>query len=224
MAEGRQMTIERGRRRRCEGAAAAEVLRDLVKECDGLAWAVQYHFGEDAALVAGETLAQPTVDDLEEGEIGLIAIHDAGARVDVGFGGIGLDQALAEAVDGRASDLVDCGTGCGEIIALGLGQTIGQCHAQFGRDMACREIGDKIADTREKFARRQFGEGDGSDGAWRNPFGEHGGDAPSHDGGLARTGASFDQDGAIVAADRVAAGAVILENFGHAGHYSASQT
>ena len=193
------MTIERGRRRRCEGAAAAEVLRDLVKERDGLAGAAQDHFGEDAALVAGQALTQPDVDDLEEGEIGLIAIHDSGARVDVGFGGIGLDQALAEAVDGRAGDLVDCGARDGEIVALGLRQTLGQRYAQLGRDrLAGREIGDKIADTREKFARRQFGESDGSDGAWRNPFGEHDGDASGHDGSLARAGASLDQDRPIM--------------------------
>ena len=98
--------------------------------------------------LAGQALAQPGLDDLEEGEIGLVAIHDAGAGIDVGLDRIGLDQALAEAVDGRAGDFVDRGARGGEIVALGFGQTIGQRDAQLGRDLAGREVGDELADAR----------------------------------------------------------------------------
>jgi hypothetical protein len=61
------------------------------------------------AIAATKRDTQPAIDDLKEGEIGLIAIHDAGARIDVGLGWIGLDQALAETVDRRAGDFVDRG-------------------------------------------------------------------------------------------------------------------
>ena len=152
---------------------------------DGFGGVLQHHFGEDAALVAGQALAQPAIDDLEKGEIGLIAVHDGGAGIDIGLDRIGLDQALAEAVDGRAGDLVDRGARGRETVALRLRQAVGQRHAQLGRDVSGREVGDKFADAREKFARRQLGEGDGGDGAGRNAFGEHDSDAPGHDGGLA---------------------------------------
>ena len=218
------MTIERRRRWSRKGAAATQILGDFVHETHGFTRAVQHHFSEDAALVAGQTLAQPAVDDFEEGEIGLIPIHDPCAGIDVRLGGIRLDQPLAEAVDRRTGDFVDRSACGGEIAALRLRQAIGQRHAQLGREMASREVGDEFADTREKLARRQFGEGDGGDSAWRDAFGQHDGDTPGQDGGLPRTCAGFDQDRAIMAADRVAASPVILENFGHAAHHSASQT
>ena len=224
LPERRQMTVKRGDGWCREGAAAAQILGDLMDERHGLTGAVQHHFGEDAALVAGQALAQPAIDDFEEGEIGLVAVHDAGAGIDVGLRRIGLDQALAEAVDGRAGDFVDRGARGREIVALRLRQAVGQRHAQFGGDVAGREVGDKFADAREQLAGRELGEGDGGDGARRDAFGEHDGDASGHDGGLARARAGFDQDRPIMEADRVAARAVVLERFGHAAHHSASQT
>ena len=120
LPERRQVAAKRGDGRSRERAAAAQILGDLMDERHGFAGAVQHHLGQDAALAAGQALAQPAVDDLEEGEIGLVAVHDAGAGIDVGLGRIGLDQALAEAVDGRAGDFVDRGAGGGEIVALDL--------------------------------------------------------------------------------------------------------
>lgn len=181
-----------------------------MDERHGFAGTVQHHFGEDPALIARQSLAQPALDDFEEGEIGLVAVHDAGAGIDVGLRRIGLDQALAEAVDGRACDFVNRGARPGEIVALDPRQTIGQRHAQFGRDPAGRELVDKFPDAGKQLARGEFGEGDRSDGAWRNPLGEHDGDASSHDGGLARARARLDQDRSIMEAYRVAAGSVIL--------------
>jgi hypothetical protein len=224
LPERRQVAVKRRDGRGRERGAAAQILGDLVDQRHGLAGAVQHHLGQDAALAAGQAFAQPAIDNLEEGEIGLVAIHDAGAGVDVGFRRIGLDQALAEAVDGRAGDFVDRGAGGGEIVAMGLRQPIGQRHAQFGRDRAGREVGDELADTRQQLARGEFGEGDGGDGTRRNAFGQHGGDAAGHDGGLARTRAGLDQDRAIMEADRIAARAVVLQHLGHAAHHSASQT
>ena len=224
LPEGRQMTVDRGDGRGFEGAAAAQILGDLMDERHGLTRAMQHHFGKDAALVAGQALAQPAIDDLEEDEIGLIAVHDAGAGIDVGLGRIGLDQALAEAVDGRAGDFVDRGARGREIVALRFRQAVGQRHAQLGGDLAGRKVGDEFANTREQLARCQLGEGDGGDGAGRDAFGEHDSDAAGHDGGLARARAGLDQDGPIMKADRIAARTIILQSFGRAAHHSASQT
>ncbi len=207
-----------------ERAAAAQILGDLVDERHGLAGAVQHHFGQEAALAAGQTLAQPAIDDLEEGEVGLVAIHDARAGVNVGLRRIGLDQALAKAVDGRAGDFVNRGAGGGEIGQMSLRQPIGQRHPQFGRDLAGREVGDELADTGQQLARGKLGEGDGGDGTRRDALRQHGGDAAGHDSGFARTGAGLDQDRAVVQADGIAAGTVILQHLGYVAHHSASQT
>ncbi len=179
------MAVKRRDGRGRQRGAAAQVLRDLVDQRHRLAGAMQHHLGQDATLAAGQALAQPAIDNLKESEIGLVAIHHAGAGVDVSLRRIGLDQALAKPVDGRAGDFVDRSTGGGEIAAMGLRQAIGQRHAQFGRDDAGRKVGDELADTREQFACGEFGKCDGGDGARGDAFGEHGGDAPSHDGGLA---------------------------------------
>ena len=100
LPERRQAAVKRGYGRRGEGTAAAQIFGNLVNERHGFAGAVQHHLCEDAALAAGQALAQPAINNFEEGEIGLIAIHDAGAGIDVGLRRIGLDQALTEAVDG----------------------------------------------------------------------------------------------------------------------------
>ena len=126
-------------------------------------------------------------------------------------------------MDGRTGDLVDRGAGGGEIVTLGLGQPIGQRHAKFGRDLAGREVGDELSDTGQQLTRGEFGEGDCGNGTRRDAFCEHGGDAPGHDGGLARTGAGLNQDRPIVEADRGAARTVIFQHCGHAAHHSASQ-
>ena len=106
---------------------------------------------------------------------------------------------------------------------MGLGQAVGQRDAQLGRDLAVREVGDEFADTGQQLARGEFGKGDGGNGARRDPFGKHRGDAPCHDGGLARTRAGLNEDRPIMEADRVAARAVILQHCGHSAHHSASQ-
>ena len=44
---------------------------DLVDQSDGLARILQHHFGEQSAGIASEFLAEPGLDDLDEGEIRL---------------------------------------------------------------------------------------------------------------------------------------------------------
>jgi hypothetical protein len=87
LPERRQVAVKRRDGPGRERGAAAQILGDLVDQRHGLAGAVQHHLGQDAALAAGQAFAQPAIDNLEEGEIGLVAIHDAGAGVDVGSAG-----------------------------------------------------------------------------------------------------------------------------------------
>src|SRR3546814_250147 len=82
------------------------------------------HLGDDDAQTARKLLAQPGVNNLDEGEISLVAVHHASARIDVGFDGIGLDQPLAEAVDRRAGDLVNRRRRCREVGLVGLRQAV----------------------------------------------------------------------------------------------------
>ena len=63
---------------------------------------------------------------------------------------------------------------------------------------ACRQLADEVADTDEKLAGGELGERHRGDRLWRNAFGQHQGDAAGHDGGLAGTGAGFDQERAIM--------------------------
>ena len=136
-------------------------------------------------MVAGQALPQPVIDDIEKSQIGLTAVHDASAGIDVGLRRIGLDQALTEAMDGRAGHFVDRCVRSFEIVSLSLRQTIRQSHAQLGDYIADQEFFDNFADARQQLARGQFGEGDSGDGVRRNAVGKHDGYASGHDGGLA---------------------------------------
>ena len=115
VAEGSKAWRERRHDGGRNGAPLPQVRDDLVDQPDSLAGILKYHFGDDPSFAAGKLLAQPSLDDLDEGEVGLVAIHNAGAGIDIGFHGVGLDQALAEAVDRRAGDLVDRGAGSSKV-------------------------------------------------------------------------------------------------------------
>ena len=80
-------------------------------------------------------------------------------------------------------------------------------------------LADEVADADEKLAGRELGERHRGDGPWRNAFGQHQRDAAGHDGGLAGTGTGFDQERAIVNADRSAPRDVIGEGFQRRVHY-----
>ncbi len=68
---------------------------------------LQHHRGQQPSPVVRERLAQPGFDCLEEQQIRLVTIHDRGARVNLRLDRIGLDQSLAEAVNGRAGQIID---------------------------------------------------------------------------------------------------------------------
>ena len=179
----------------------------------------KHHFGEQAACIAGELLPQPDFDDLDEGEVGLVAVHHDRAGIDVRLDRIGLDQALTEAVDGRAGDFVDRRAGGREMAAVAVGQAIGQGDPKLGGNATCRQLANEVADTDEKLAGRELGERHRGDGLGRNAFGQHQSDAAGHDGGLAGTGAGLDQKRAVVNADRSAPRDVIGERFQRRVHH-----
>ena len=107
------------------------------------------------------------------------------ARVDVRLDGIGFHQALAEAVDGRASDLVDGLRSNDEILPLLRGKSVREACLQFRGNLVGEERRDEIPNPRKKFAGGHLGESDGRDRLWRNPAREQHCDAPRHDRGLA---------------------------------------
>ena len=213
LAEALDMSFNRRRGRRGQGWTPAQVLGNFLDERDGSGWAVEHHLGEDTVLSFGEPLAQPGVGDLLEDEVSLIAVRDAGAGVDVGFSRIRLDQALAETVNRGAGDFIKESAGLGKVVFLSGRKTVRQSNSEFRRDTAGDEMNNKLANAREQLACRQFGKSDGCNRPRRDAFGEHEGDAACHDGCLARTGAGFDEDRLVVEADRIAARAIIFQNF-----------
>ena len=117
---------------------------DLVDQPDRLGGIVQHHLGDDAAVATRKLLAQPCLDDLDESEVGLIAVHDTGARIDVCLDGIRLDQALAKSVDGGAGDFVDPSRRRGEIDLIGIRQTVRERDPQLCGDSARSKIADEV--------------------------------------------------------------------------------
>ena len=81
--ESAQVRGQAADRRRGNGPAFAQVGDDLVDQADGFAGIVQHHFRDDAAFTARELFAQPRLDDFDESEIGLVAVHLARAGIDV---------------------------------------------------------------------------------------------------------------------------------------------
>ena len=100
-----------------------------------------------------------------------------------------------------------------------IGEAVGQCNTQLGRDAAGGEFADKLTHADEEFAGREFGEGHRRDRFGGYAFGQHQGDAAGHDRGLSRARAGLDQEGAIMNRDGVAAGSVIGERFHRRGHH-----
>jgi hypothetical protein len=68
-----------------------------------------------ASVRVGQTLVEPGVEDVLEGEVGPGRIHDARPWVDVCFNRERLQQALAEAMDRRARQFAELIAGLLEI-------------------------------------------------------------------------------------------------------------
>ena len=149
-----------------EGAMAAEMAEDGADQRQGRVGIVQDQLGEQAAGLAGELLPQPGVDKLVEDEVRLVAVHHAGTGVDVGFHWIGRDEALAEAVNGRARHLVERRICRCETAALLVREAVRQRDAKLGRNLAGRKRAHEGPHPDQQLARGELGEGHGGDVLW----------------------------------------------------------
>ena len=119
-----------------DGAIAAKVVEDGADQRDRPFGVAQDEFREQSVYLASQFLPQPSIRDLPEGEFRLIAVHHRSTWVDIGFDRIRCDHALAEAVDGRAGDLVERLARGNEVAPLILGEPIRQGHAKRRRNVA----------------------------------------------------------------------------------------
>ena len=204
-------------------AMTTQMDQDLVDQPDRPTGVLQHQLFEQTTGVAGEGFAQPRIDNLPEDEVRLIAIHDGSAGIDVRFDRVGLDQALTESVNGRAGHLVDRLRRGGKMDSLTFAETIGQRRLQLGRDGSGRQRLDELVHPQEKLAGGELGERHRGDGLGRHAFGEHDGNAPRHDRGLAGAGPCLDQERTIMDGDGGAPGVVVRECFPRCGHHGTSQ-
>ena len=179
--------LQRGQRlrgRAREIPVLAHAVEDGVSRAHRRLDVFDHHLGEQASFIAGQPLSQPCVNDLAKQKVHLTPVRHPRARVDVRLDGIGFHQALAEAVDGRAGDLVDGLRGNNEILPLLRGKSVREACLQFRGNLVGEERRDEIPNPRKKFAGGHLGESDGRDRLWRNPAREQHCDAPRHDRGL----------------------------------------
>ena len=89
-------------------AVAAQELRELAKKLECTVLVGEHQLCHHAVIViAAEMRLQPGLVPLLECEVRFGRVDDFRAGVHIGFGGIGLDQLLREAVNGRAGELID---------------------------------------------------------------------------------------------------------------------
>ena len=158
-------------------AVTAQAAENSVNQRYRLIGVLQHQLLEQPVAAAPERLSQPRLDDLLEDEVGLVTVHHHGARIDAGLDRIGFDEALTEAVDRRAGQLVDVRLGSGETTLLSLRQPMGQGDANRRRDVSGSELVGELAYPDEQLARGELGERDRGDRPRRDAFGEHQGDA-----------------------------------------------
>ena len=202
----------------------SQVGEDLPDQPDCLGGVLEHHFGEELPRAAIKLFPEPGLDDLDEGEVGLVAIHHGRARIDVGFDGVGFDQPLAEAVNGRAGDFVDRCYAGGKILAMRFGKAVGQSDSELDWNFNCVQVVDEFAHANEKFARRQLGEGHGGDRLGDDALGEHHRDTSGHNRGFAGARTCFHKERAVVYGHGCAARIVVRKRFRRCAHYGASQT
>ena len=77
---------------------------------------------------------QPAIQRVTERKFRFDRVHEARARINVGLDGVRFDQALAEAVDGRAGDLIEVLARTGQRLALFVREPVRERRAQFARD------------------------------------------------------------------------------------------
>ena len=151
----------------------------------------------EAFAVTGpsETNGQPLLQEILIGERRGGRVDDGGARIKVGLNRVGLQQLLAEAVNGCAGDFIKRVCRRTDRGRLFRGQSIWQRQRQLPGDRAAAELGNETLDPFKKLCCRRLREGDGDNVPWTNAVRQHQRDAAGHQGGLAASGAGFDQEG-----------------------------
>ena len=133
-------------------------------------------------------------------------------------------KALAEAVDGRAGDLVERFACSGQMKALLFGKAVRQDRAKRGGNPAAGERADILPHPDEQFARGELRECDGGNAAGRRAPGQEHGNPAGQNGRLAGPGSRLDEKRAVVDGDREPACIIVGESLCGQIHYSASQT
>ena len=203
---------------------AAEVFEDGTNQLDRLIGVMQNQLREQAVRLVGQFTTQPSVDDLGKGQVRLVAVHHGRAGIDTGLNRVRRDEALAEAVDGRASHLVDGLARSGKPEPLIPGKAVRQGDLKLRRDCAVRKRIDERLDADKQLAGRQLGERNGGDRLGRDALCQQQSDATGHDRGLPRTSPGLDQERAVVHRHRIPAGGVVNKCLHGGRHHFSSQT
>jgi len=184
-------------------AIAAQELRQIAEELEPAPLICDHELRHDAVVVlADEMRPQPGLVMLIKCNVGLARIDDLGPGIDIGFGGIRLDQLLREAVNGRAGELVDGLARPLHVRLLRGGEALGKGKRNLVRNLAARERIDIARDALEELACGKLGKRHRGNVHWLDPIGEQDRDATRHERGLARARACLHQQGSIDRGER----------------------
>ena len=198
-----------------------EKMRGVPDQLQGFVRRLQHHGGEEVlavrargryrrrasqavpAGVPSEPRREPGVHEILEDEVRRAGIQDGCARVPARFHRVRRDQFLAEAVDSGAGQLVERIRAFLQVGALGLAQSLRQGRLEFGERFAGQQVPDDAFDAFEEFGGGRFCKGDGGDAPRRDASGHEQRRPTGHERRLAAAGARLDEQGAIVAGQRL---------------------
>ena len=176
---------------RLQRGMPSQMRQDRAHQAQRLFRVLLRQFREQGIRVAVKLVPQPGLGNLPECPIGLVLVHDLGARIHIRLGRIRLDKALAKPVDGRADDFVETGERFREIAPLPFGNAAGQGSPQLGRDVTAGKRFRHAAHPGQELAGGKFGERNGSNALRRDAFRQHHRGPPRQNGRLARSRAGF---------------------------------
>src|SRR6266851_867571 len=108
LAEDNILTALNLRGHRMGGSMSSAKLGELPQQLFRADWILLCRLGDRIGCFAWiEPVAEPTVENCPEGEIGLGAVKNLGPGIDRSFHGVGAQQDVAETMNGGASQLVE---------------------------------------------------------------------------------------------------------------------
>jgi hypothetical protein len=202
-------------------AVAAQELRQLAKKLERTVFVGEHQLCHHAVIItAAEMRLQPGLVALLKGEVRFGRIDDFRAGVHIGFGGIGLDQFLREAVNGRAGELID-GVARALHLRLLLGGDPGaKGKRQLAWHFAARKRLGEARDPLQELACGKFGEGHRRDVLGLDAICEQHRDPPRHQRRLAGACPRLHQQGTIDRGQRRTTRRRIGKRFHAASHIS----